>query len=149
LPNNATAIYGGHGYNQDYANATLPGPDSGFPCCRFNFHMAGRSSFKTPGPRPATAGWRRWLTADGRECYCRRPAGADHEDTSYPFEEQIRLRLSVSNSVAFPLKVRIPGWCSNATVTVNGQLQSGVVAGTFLTLSNAWNNGDLVTLNFR
>ncbi len=39
LPNNVTAIFGGHGYNQDYENGTLPGPNSGFPCCRFNFHM--------------------------------------------------------------------------------------------------------------
>ncbi|HWI58217.1 MAG TPA: PA14 domain-containing protein, partial [Bacillota bacterium] len=39
LPNNVLAVYGGHGFNQDYANATLPGPNSGFPCCRFNFHM--------------------------------------------------------------------------------------------------------------
>ncbi len=39
LPNNVTAIFGGHGYNQDYDTGTLPGPNSGFPCCRFNFHM--------------------------------------------------------------------------------------------------------------
>src|SRR5882724_3359297 len=39
LPNNVIAINGGHGYNQDYANGTLPGPNSGFPCCRYNFHM--------------------------------------------------------------------------------------------------------------
>ena len=59
-------------------------------------------------------------------------------DTGYPFEEQVRLRLSVSNAVAFPLKLRIPGWATNATVTVNGQAQAGVVAGSFLTLSNTW-----------
>ncbi|HXI71501.1 MAG TPA: PA14 domain-containing protein [Verrucomicrobiae bacterium] len=149
LPNNAVAIYGGHGYNQDYANGTLPGPDSGFPCCRFNFHMGW--------PKFVQNSWA--ATSDGGlAAMAYSPtivnamvAGQQvqiTEDTSYPFEEQIRLRISVSNAVAFPLKVRIPGWCSNATVTVNGQLQSGVVAGTFLTLANAWNNGDLVTLNF-
>ena len=149
LPNNAIAIFGGHGFNQDYQNATLPGPNSGFPCCRYNFHM----------------GWPKfvqncWAATDdgGLVTLAYAPTVVNSlvagqqvqitEDTSYPFEEQIRLRLSVGSSVAFPLKLRIPGWCSNATVTVNGQLQSGVVAGTFLSLSNTWNNGDLVSLNF-
>ncbi len=31
---------------------------------------------------------------------------------------------------------------------MNGRLQSGVAVGTFLSLSNTWNNGDLVVLNF-
>jgi hypothetical protein len=39
LANNVIAIYGGHGFDQDYANGTLPGPYSGYPCCRYNFHM--------------------------------------------------------------------------------------------------------------
>src|SRR5258708_34846953 len=39
LPNNVIVTNGGHGFNQDYANGTLPGTNSGFPCCRYNFHM--------------------------------------------------------------------------------------------------------------
>ncbi len=149
LPNNVTAIHGGHGYNQDYDTGTLPGPNSGFPCCRFNFHMGW--------PKFVQNSWA--ATSDGGlAAMAYAPtvvnvlvAGQQvqiTEETSYPFEEQIRLRISVSNAVAFPLKLRIPGWCSNATVTVNGRLQSGVRAGTFLSLSNIWNNGDLVVLNF-
>ncbi len=148
LPNNAIAIYGGHGYNQDYPNATLPGPNSGFPCCRYNFHMGW--------PKFIQNAWA--ATSDGGiaamaygPMVMNTLIGGNQvqvtEDTSYPFEEQIRLHLSVSNSLAFPLQLRIPGWCSNATVTVNGVLQSNVVAGTFLRLSNTWNNGDLITLN--
>ena len=48
LANNLIAIPGGHGFNQDYGNGTLPGPDSGFPCCRYNFHMG------CPCPSPPT-----------------------------------------------------------------------------------------------
>src|SRR5690606_18195932 len=28
-----------HGFEQDYPNALMQGPYSGFPCCRFNIHM--------------------------------------------------------------------------------------------------------------
>src|SRR5436190_626386 len=39
LPNNVAVVHGAHGFNQDYQNGTLPGPNSGYPCCRCNFHM--------------------------------------------------------------------------------------------------------------
>jgi hypothetical protein len=148
LPNNVIAINGGHGFNQDYANATSPGPNSGFPCCRFNFHMGwpkfvqnswaatadGGLAVLTYGPTVVNA------MAGGKQVQIT-------EDTGYPFEEQVRLQLSVSNAVAFPLLLRIPGWCSNATLTVNGQPQSGVAAGSFLRIARTWTNGDLVVAN--
>jgi hypothetical protein len=149
VPNNVISIYGGHGFNQDYANATLPGPNSGFPCCRFNFHMGwpkfiqhswtatdeGGLAAMTYGPMVMNT------LVGGQQVQIT-------EETGYPFEEQIRLRISVNNPITFPLKLRIPGWCSNATVTVNGQAQSGVAADSFLRIANTWTNGDLVVLNF-
>ena len=149
LPNNAIAIYGGHGFNQDYANATLPGPDSGFPCCRFNFQMGWPKFVQNSWAATSAGGLATMAYAPTvvNAVVAGRPVQIT-EETSYPFEEQVRLRLAVSNAVTFPLQVRIPGWCSNATVTVNGQLQPGVAPGIFLSLSNTWNNGDLVTLNF-
>ena len=126
VPNNVIAINGGHGFNQDYPNGTLPGPNSGYPCCRSNFHMGW--------PKLAQNSWAE--TADGGlalvayvPTVVTAIAGGKPvqitEDTGYPFEEQVRLQLSVSNAT-FPLVLRIPGWCSNATITVNGQPQAGV-----------------------
>ena len=43
------------------------------------------------------------------------------ENTNYPFEETIRLKLSTTKSVNFPMYVRIPGWCANAGIKVNGK----------------------------
>lgn len=148
LPNNVVAIYGGHGFNQDYPNATLPGPDSGYPCCRYDFHMGWpryvQNSWAATGDGGLAA------MAYGPTVVNAMIAGTQvqiTEDTGYPFEEQIRLHLAVGQPVAFPLKLRIPGWATNATVIVNGQPQTGVVAGTFLTLSNTWQPGDFVAIN--
>ena len=149
LPNNVIVTNGGHGFNQDYANGTLPGPDSGFPCCRYNFHMGwpkfvqnswaatpdGGLAVITYGPTVVNA------MARGQQV-------AITEDTSYPFDEQVRLRISVNGNANFPLALRIPGWCSNATISVNGQLEHGVSAGSFFRIERNWTNGDLVTLNF-
>ncbi|MGH7952180.1 MAG: beta-L-arabinofuranosidase domain-containing protein [Limisphaerales bacterium] len=147
LANNVIVINGGHGFNEDYANATLPGPYTGYPCCRYNFQMGW--------PKYVQNSWA--ATADGGlaviayaptvvNAMLKGGQAQITEDTDYPFSDQVRLRICVSNSLAFPLAVRIPGWCSNATVTVNGQLQSGVQADSFYRMARTWTNGDLVTI---
>lgn len=71
------------------------------------------------------------------------------EETIYPFEETIRLKMEMPESVKFPLYLRIPSWCENAEVKVNGR-NAGVKAkrGKYVRLSGKWNNGDEVTLHF-
>lgn len=148
VPNNVIAVYGGHGFNQDYANGTLPGPDSGFPCCRYNFHMGWPKYIQHTWEATADGGLA--AVAYGPTVVNALAGGqqvAITEDTSYPFEEQVRLHISVANATSFPLLLRVPGWCSNATISVNGQLQSGVTADSFYRIERSWTNGDLVTIN--
>lgn len=147
-PNNLISVAGGHGFNQDYPNSTLPGPHSGYPCCCYNFHMGW--------PKLAQNSWA--ATTDGGlaamvyvPTVVNAIAGGRQvqitEDTAYPFEEQVRLRVSVSRSTDFPLVLRIPDWCRHAGVTVNGRAQSAPSPGTFYRLRRAWRNGDILTLD--
>lgn len=148
LPNNVIAINGGHGFNEDYANATLPGPDSGYPCCRFNFQMGWPKYVQNSWAATPDGGLA--LIAYGPTVVNALRDGDQveiAEDTSYPFEEQVRLHVSVSHPVKFPLVVRIPVWCRHAVVAVNGRLQPGVEAGTFHRLVRTWKTGDTVTIN--
>ena len=148
LPNNVIAVYGGHGFNQDYANATLPGPDSGYPCCRYNLHMGWPKFVQNSWAATEDGGLA--LLAYGPTVVNSTVAGQPvqiTEDTGYPFEEQVRLRLSLANPVAFPLVLRIPGWCRNPVVTVNGQPQSAVTPASFFRIRRNWSNGDQVVLN--
>jgi hypothetical protein len=149
LANNVIAVNGSHGFNQDYENATVPGPKSGYPCCRYNFHMGW--------PKLVQNSWA--ATADGGlavMAYAPTVVSANmrggqvtiSEETAYPFEEQIRLRISLTKSAKFPLALRIPAWCKDATVSINGQAQSGISAGSFYRLQRTWVNGDSVTINF-
>jgi len=69
------------------------------------------------------------------------------EDTHYPFEENIGIKLAMDKSTTFPLYLRIPGWCKNASLTVNGQ--NVVVTsepGKFVRVEREWQNGDAVAL---
>jgi hypothetical protein len=148
VANNVVAVYGGHGFDEDYANGTLPGPYSGYPCCRYNFHMGW--------PKFIQNSWA--ATPDGGlalitygPTVVNAMAGSSQvqitEDTGYPFEEQVLLRVCVSNAATFPLVLRIPGWCPNAAITVNGQPQSGFQPGSFFRIERCWANGDTVVIN--
>lgn len=157
LANNVIANYGGHGFDQDYANGTLPGPYSGYPCCRYNFHMGWPKFVQNSWAATADGGLA--IIAYGPTVVNAAPGGAQvqiTEDTGYPFEEQVRLKISMKRSgdslsaeelATFPLVLRIPGWCAQPAITVNGQAQTGMLPGSFFRVRRAWSDGDSVVIN--
>jgi len=71
------------------------------------------------------------------------------EITSYPFSDTIQLSVTVTNRVSFPLYVRIPQWCSNSWIQINGQtVTSNCPAHSFECIQRVWANGDQVMLHF-
>ncbi|MBS1607124.1 MAG: glycoside hydrolase family 127 protein [Bacteroidetes bacterium] len=70
------------------------------------------------------------------------------EETGYPFEGNIRLSVTPSAAVRFPLYLRIPAWTSGAQVTVNGKAVDTAApkAGTYYTIDRQWKKGDVVDL---
>jgi len=149
LPNQVQSVFGANGFAQDYSNAVVPGPYSGYPCCRFNLHMGWPKYVQNSWMATADSGLA--ITAYGPTSVSAQVAGgvavAFSEDTNYPFEEQIRLSFSAGQSVTFPLKLRIPAWCQSPGVKVNGVAQSGVTAGTYYVLNRTWASGDTITLD--
>jgi hypothetical protein len=70
------------------------------------------------------------------------------EDTKYPYEEEVRFILNTNQKVKFPLYLRVPSWCKNASVKVNGDpVKLAVKPGSYIRLDREWSNGDQVTLN--
>ncbi len=69
------------------------------------------------------------------------------EETTYPFGEGIEFRISLTGETEFPFALRIPGWCDEARVTVNGkQVDLKPNALSWVVLSRTWSNGDVVRL---
>jgi uncharacterized protein len=67
--------------------------------------------------------------------------------TDYPFGETIRLKVEPASGVAFPLYLRIPGWCKHARITVNGSPVTVTPDGKgFAKLARTWAKGDVVEL---
>lgn len=69
------------------------------------------------------------------------------ETTHYPFDENIRITVGLSSPEKFPLYLRIPGWCNDAEVLLNGRalnIHSG--PDTYLRIDRLWSNNDLIEL---
>ncbi|GAA1097705.1 RICIN domain-containing protein [Kitasatospora arboriphila] len=68
------------------------------------------------------------------------------EDTEYPFGDTVTLTVTTPRPVAFPLVLRVPGWCPDPQLTVNGQAVAAPAGPAYTTVRRTWNNGDRVTL---
>lgn len=68
--------------------------------------------------------------------------------TEYPFGDTIALAITSPKPVAFPLYLRIPRWCDQATVRVNGKpVAAQAAAGSYLIINRTWKSGDKVALH--
>lgn len=125
------------------------GPYAGYTCCTANMHQ-GWTKF-------ATHLW--YATQSGKGLAALEYApntvksrvgdGATvtiQEATNYPFDDQITFTISLDKATTFPLDLRIPGWCNEATVLINGQKIRSDKGGQIISLNRAWKNGDKVTL---
>jgi DUF1680 family protein len=70
------------------------------------------------------------------------------QETAYPAEGTIRLRVEPAKPEAFDLRLRIPAWSTRTTVEVNGEPVPEVQPGTYLSLRRRWTAGDTVELSF-
>ncbi|MBP1965484.1 family 16 glycoside hydrolase [Paenibacillus aceris] len=147
LPNQVESNLADHGFKQNYDNGMMPSPTSGFPCCRFNMHMGWPYFVKNMWAATQDGGL--GVIAYGPSRVSTKIKNANvsvEETTNYPFEDQIGFEVNTSESVSFPLKLRIPAWADQPTVTVNGQVQPAVKAGEYVTIDRTWAAGDRVVL---
>jgi DUF1680 family protein len=70
------------------------------------------------------------------------------QTTRYPWDGSVRISVQAARPTAFNLMVRIPGWCPDATLKVNGQALTNAerVRG-YARIHRLWNSGDFVELN--
>ena len=69
--------------------------------------------------------------------------------TDYPFDETIHMKVTTEKDVAFPLYLRIPGWCKRAQIAVNGvpvRVRSDDKG--FVKIVRIWSDGDTIELRF-
>jgi uncharacterized protein len=69
------------------------------------------------------------------------------QETNYPRGGNIKLTIDSVKGSQFKLKLRVPAWCKNYDISVNGKIVSPEIEKGYLALLDEWNNGDIVNLN--
>ena len=126
---------------------------NGYPCCTTNMHQ----------------GWPKftqnlWYATDdgGLAALVFAPSSVEaevaggtrvsvKEETFYPFDENVRMTVSFPDKKVkeayFPIKFRIPSWCGEPVVKVNGEnVSQACSAGDVVSLRRNWKRGDVVTV---
>jgi hypothetical protein len=69
------------------------------------------------------------------------------QQTNYPWDGKITVRLDKAPKKAFSLFLRIPGWSKDAGILVNGKPGGvAVTPGTYVELNRKWSSGDVIEL---
>lgn len=125
---------------------------TGYPCCTSNMHQGwpkftqhlwyatddGGVAALVYAPSAVTA-----AVADGVRV-------SIAEKTRYPFEGAIQFEVTMVDdvdSVAFPFHLRLPSWCDNPEVTINGEpWPLADTTGGITVIDRTWKSGDNVAL---
>ena len=72
------------------------------------------------------------------------------ETTNYPYEETVLLEIGADKMDTYPIYVRVPQWCENAVLRINGREIGGIglTAGAYICLTAEWEDGDTIELTF-
>jgi hypothetical protein len=70
------------------------------------------------------------------------------QETSYPFDPLITLVVTAPQATQFTVNLRIPGWASGVTISVNGKRLSdpGVTPGRFVAIRRFWKSEDRIEM---
>jgi hypothetical protein len=70
------------------------------------------------------------------------------EHTHYPFQTSVNFIITTTKAVIFPVYLRVPAWCLNATVSINGKnIPVDATPDGYIKLHNKWKNGDRISLS--
>jgi hypothetical protein len=68
------------------------------------------------------------------------------EETNYPFDGKVVLKINTSGRVKFPLSLRVPGWADSVVFSYKGKTKTGH-RGSTVRLEERWKDGDIVTFS--
>jgi DUF1680 family protein len=69
--------------------------------------------------------------------------------TEYPWKNKVTLKVSIDDDFnpEFNIALRIPGWCKNSTITVNGKEYTPDIKQGYGYINRKWTSQDTITLD--
>jgi len=120
-----------------------------YRCCQHNVAMTWPWLVENLWQASADGGLVAWIYA-GCEVTAKVAGGRTvhvREETDYPFSGGVQLSVTCDGDTAFPLYLRIPGWCRDFEVQVNGQsVAVDTQPGHYVRVERTWATGDVITI---
>ena len=69
------------------------------------------------------------------------------QETDYPTTGRVKITVTPTETMEFPLRLRIPRWCPEATLTINGQPRAVSPGQPYCEIRRTWKPGDVLTLD--
>lgn len=79
------------------------------------------------------------VTADNQEVTLK-------QETNYPWDGLVTLTVTSAQPLDKELRIRIPGWCKNYTLAVNGNKANSIINKGYAVIKD-WKSGDRITLD--
>lgn len=124
---------------------------TGYPCCTANMHQ-GWPKFTQNLWYQTHDGGLAALIYSPSEVTAKVANGVKvtiTEETNYPFEEQIKFvikDIQGNKKVQFSLQLRVPEWCKEGHLKINGKNYTSEKAGKIVTIDRTWSKGDVIEL---
>jgi len=124
---------------------------TGYPCCTSNMHQ-GWPKFTQNLWYATPDGGLAALIYSPSEVTAKVAHGTEvsfKEETNYPFDEHIKFTLTSTGKggpLSFPFSLRVPEWCTQATIRINGQVWQEVKGNRVARIDREWKKGDVVEL---
>lgn len=69
-----------------------------------------------------------------------------NQETGYPWDGGVRITLGMKGTLHKDIRIRIPGWCRDYFITVNGNVVQAPLDKGYAVLKGRWRDGDIIYL---
>ncbi len=70
------------------------------------------------------------------------------QSSAYPSDGKVTLSIEQAPHAAYSIRLRVPEWCSQTSIRVNGQSTTPPVEAGFVNIERNWKPGDRISLDF-
>ncbi|GAA0537293.1 glycoside hydrolase family 127 protein [Chitinophaga japonensis] len=121
---------------------------TGYPCCTSNMHQGWPKFTQNLWYATADSGLAALVYAPSevKATVANGVSVTFKEETNYPFREDIRFTLTMAGKARFPFHLRIPAWCKNASIRINGEAWKQAEGNQVVKIERDWKSGDVVAL---
>ncbi|MBO4742441.1 MAG: glycoside hydrolase family 127 protein, partial [Bacteroidales bacterium] len=126
---------------------------NGYPCCLCNMHQGWPKFTQNLWYATPDGGLAALVYAPSR-VKAKVAGGVEitmEESTDYPFREDVSFAIGFTRcrdrKATFPLRLRVPGWCSAPELYINGKPAEATVEDGIICIEREWRRKDIVTLH--